>query len=87
MKMETPGLVVLADVWDKGWRAYLNGQPAPILRTNHAVRGVIVPAGTGTLEFRYEPASFALGLKLAILTAVILFACLISIVARRGLKR
>jgi hypothetical protein len=72
LQMETPGLVVLADLWDRGWRAYLGGQPVPILRTNHAVRGVVVPAGIGTLEFRYEPASLAWGLRLAGFTAVLL---------------
>jgi hypothetical protein len=63
-RMETPGLVVLADLWDKGWNAYLEGKPVPILPTNHALRGVVVPAGTHALEFRYEPASFAWGLRL-----------------------
>jgi len=72
VKMETPGLVVLADLWDKGWRAYLNGQRVPILRANHAVRGVLVPAGAGTVEFRYESASLALGMGLAILAAMVL---------------
>ena len=65
LTMMTPGLVVLADRWDKGWNAYLDGRPAPILRTNHALRGVVAPAGKATLEFRYEPASFAWGLRLA----------------------
>ena len=72
VRMETPGLVVLADLWDKGWQAYLNGQRVPILRTNHAIRGVVVPAGSGTLEFRYAPASFAWGLRLSALAAVVL---------------
>jgi hypothetical protein len=72
VQMETPGLVVLADLWDKGWQAYLSGKPVPILRTNHAIRGVVVPAGSGTLEFRYEPASFAWGLRLAGLAAVVM---------------
>ena len=62
--MQTPGLVVLADLWDKGWSAYLDGQPAPILRTNHALRGVLSSAGAHTLRFRYEPASLAWGLRL-----------------------
>jgi len=83
VKMETPGLVVLSDLWDKGWRAYLNGQSVPILRTNHAVRGVLVPAGVGTLEFRYESASLAIGIKLAILAAIILVSWLV-VVARRA---
>lgn len=72
VRMETTGLVVLADLWDQGWRAWLNGRPVPILRTNHALRGVVVPAGDGTLEFRYEPASFAWGLRLAGFAAVAL---------------
>ena len=72
VEMETPGLVVLADLWDKGWLAYWNGQRVPILRTNHAIRGVVVPAGSGTLEFRYAPASFAWGLGLAGLAAAAL---------------
>jgi hypothetical protein len=72
VRMETPGLVVLADRWDQGWRAYLNGKRVPILRANHAIRGVVVPAGSGTLEFRYWPASLASGLGLASLAGLAL---------------
>jgi hypothetical protein len=64
-KMDTPGLMVLADRWDKGWRAYLNGERVPILETNHAISGVVLPAGPSTVEFRYEPQSFTWGLRLA----------------------
>jgi uncharacterized membrane protein YfhO len=70
--METPGLIVLADNWDKGWRAYWNGKPVPVLRTDYAVRGVVVPAGNGTLEFVYQPASLILGLWLAGFAALVL---------------
>jgi hypothetical protein len=80
VRMETPGLVILADLWDKDWRAYLNGKPVPILRANHALRGVVVPAGASTLEFRYEPASFVLGLWLAGTAAVVLL-CWLGMVA------
>ncbi len=72
--METPGLVVLTDRWDAGWRAYVNGRRVPILRTNHAIRGVLLPAGVSRLEFRYAPASFTWGLGLAGLAAVVLLA-------------
>ncbi len=63
--MQTRGLVVLADLWDKGWNAYLDGRRVPILRADHALRGVEVNPGQARLEFRYEPASFAWGLRLA----------------------
>jgi hypothetical protein len=70
--METPALLVLADRWDKGWKALLNGKTVPILRTDHAIRGVVMPQGPAKLEFVYAPVSFALGLKLAGFALVLL---------------
>jgi hypothetical protein len=64
LDMETPGLVVLADLWYAGWHATLNGQPTTILRANGFLRGVVVPAGQGTLEFHYAPATFLWGLAI-----------------------
>ena len=81
--LETPGLVVLADLWDKGWRADWNGQRLPILRANHALRGVVLPAGEGTLVFRYAPASFSWGLRLAGLAVLVLLVWLGIILAKR----
>ncbi len=70
LRMDSPGLVVLADNWDHGWKAYLNGRITPIVRANHTLRGVVAPAGLGILEFRYEPASFTWGLTLTALAGV-----------------
>lgn len=64
LDMRTAGLVVLADRWDAGWRASVDGIPAPIQRTNHAIRGVIVPARAQRLVFVYEPKSLEWGLWL-----------------------
>jgi hypothetical protein len=61
-KMQTSGLVVLADRWDSGWRAYVNDVEAPILRVNHAVRGVLAGPGTSTIRFVYLPTGFFVGL-------------------------
>jgi uncharacterized membrane protein YfhO len=83
VRLETPGLVVLADRWDKGWQAWWNGQPVPILRANHALRGVVLPAGEGTLVFRYAPASFTWGLRLAGLAVVVLLAWLGIVLRKR----
>jgi hypothetical protein len=80
VNMETPGLLVLADLWDNGWHAYRNGQPVSILRVDHALRGVIIPAGTSTVEFRYKPRSLTLGLCLFGLTAMVILGWLGAIV-------
>ncbi len=76
LDMHTPGLVVLADRWDKGWRAWLNGKRAPILRTNYVLRGVVVPSGRGTLEFRYEPQPVVWGMRITAAALAILLAWL-----------
>ena len=78
-QMATPGLVVLSDLWDPGWRAWLNGEPKPILRTDHALRGVLVPAGNSSLEFRYEPATFSWGVRLAGAAAAVLAALALQV--------
>ncbi|MGB8368973.1 MAG: hypothetical protein WCF71_06725 [Verrucomicrobiia bacterium] len=82
VRMQTPGLIVLADNWDQGWRACYNGKPVPVLRANYTIRGVMVPAGTGTLEFIYKPASLILGLWLAGLAVIVLAGWLIAIKIR-----
>ena len=61
-RMETAGLLMLADLWNSGWSATVNGRPTPILRTNHALRGVVLPAGAETVVFRYRPAGLVAGL-------------------------
>lgn len=81
--MKTAGLVVLADRWNPGWHARYNGKPVPILEADYAIRGVQVPAGKGTLEFYYRPASLVLSVRLASLAAVLLLGWLIVIWIRR----
>jgi hypothetical protein len=54
-------LLVLTDVHYPGWKASVDGRDAPIERVNYLLRGVAVPAGRHTVEFRYEPASWRAG--------------------------
>lgn len=68
----TPALLVLNDSNFPGWRAYLNGQPAPMLSANYLFRGVVVPAGKSVVEFRYEPRSFQAGLALSLAAFTVL---------------
>lgn len=64
-----PAVVVLADRWDRGWKATVDGRPTPIFRVDHALRGVAVPAGTSAIRFVYRPDSFRWGLWTAAFAA------------------
>ncbi len=61
-RLSQPGVVVLADLWMPGWKAYHDGVEIPLLRVNHVLRGAYLPAGERTLVFRYEPRAFVWGL-------------------------
>lgn len=79
-EMETQGLVVLADAWNRGWKARVGETNLPILRVNHAVRGVLLPAGSHELEFRYEPQTYRMGCALSGMgCAGLLFWCLMAV--------
>ena len=83
--MATPGLIVLSDRWDPGWKAYLDGKQVPIVCANHAMRGVVVPAGQKKLQFRYEPPTLFWGSMLSGVAIVLwlVWAALVALVQRR----
>jgi hypothetical protein len=61
VKLERPGIVVLADLYYPGWSLTIDGKPAPILRANRLMRGAAVTAGNHHLVYIYNPLSFRLG--------------------------
>lgn len=61
VELVRPGLVVLGDTYYPGWRATVDGAPAPIVATNHLFRGVPAPAGKHRVRFAYRPTSVVAG--------------------------
>jgi hypothetical protein len=74
-----PGLLVVSDIYASGWRAFVDGREVPVLATDHALRGIPLPAGLHTVEVRYDPISLRIGL---IVTAVTLAAMLVVMMMR-----
>ncbi len=67
---EAPGLLVLSEVYESGWQAYIEDEPVDILPTNHVLRGIPLPAGEHTVELRYEPVALRLGVLISALTVL-----------------
>ncbi len=72
---KSPALLILADTFYPGWQATVDGDPAPIYRTNVLLRGVPVPAGEHEVVFRYAPASWRQGLLFSAAGGVLLLLC------------
>lgn len=56
-----PAILVLADAYYPGWKAFLDGRETKIFKANHFFRAVALPKGKHQVEFRYEPRSFTIG--------------------------
>ena len=65
VRAEGPGLLVVAEGWDAGWSATLDGRDTRLLRVNHAEMGVVVPGGVHRIEFSYRSRGLSAGLGLA----------------------
>ena len=77
------GILVLADSFYPGWRAYVDGKEEKIFRANLFFRGVKLDAGEHRVEFRYEPRSFRVGLTISLATLLILIAVSVVIFLKR----
>lgn len=76
VRSDRPALLVVADNWYPAWKAKVGGEPAPVLRANHTLRAVPVPAGAYEVEVYYDVGSLmgplAISLVfLALLTLVV----------------
>ena len=84
-ELDAPGFVVLADAWDPGWRARVDGRPAELFRANVVLRAVAVGAGRHVVEMSYRPASATIGLAASAfgLVAVVILLLPLRRAARR----
>jgi hypothetical protein len=70
---DTPGMLILSDVFYPGWDASIDGQNAHIYRVDGIIRGVFLSPGEHTIIFKYVPSSFVLGSTISIITLAVLF--------------
>lgn len=80
--------LVLSEVFYPGWHARVDGQEVPILRADYAFRAVLLPAGSYTVEFVFDPGSWQVGraISFTIGGAIVIFFAALG-VRRYALKR
>jgi len=60
-----PAWLVLNDSWAAGWKAFVDGEEQRVARVNYAFRGIIIPAGSHRVVFRYRPRLLLVGLSMS----------------------
>lgn len=70
-----PGHLILAESMYPGWRAWVDGEPAPIEAAGDLWRAVALPAGPHRVRFEFAPGRAGLGAAISLFTlAAVVFA-------------
>jgi hypothetical protein len=68
VRAEGPGVLVIAESWDRGWSAATDGREGRLLRVNHAQMALVVGPGLHRVVLRYRVPGLVQGTVLAGLT-------------------
>ncbi|WP_341835860.1 YfhO family protein [Chitinophaga pollutisoli] len=65
------GLAVFSDIYyPAGWKLFIDGQEAEIIRANYLLRAAKIPAGQHDIVMKFEPRSYYLGNKITGISSI-----------------
>jgi hypothetical protein len=70
LRAEGPGILVVAEGWDKGWKAQMDGRSHSLFRVNHAQIGCVLPPGVHRVSLQYHARGLIPGCALAALSLI-----------------
>jgi uncharacterized membrane protein YfhO len=73
LKVQTnvPGFLVLSEIYNPAWRAYIDGEETKIYCADYTLRAIPVESGTHQVELVYNPLSFRIGRIITIFTLIV----------------
>lgn len=71
-------LFIFSEIWyTAGWKAFVDGKETDLIRANYVLRALRVPAGTSTIEMRFEPKVWAVGQTVSLISSSLLILLLL----------
>lgn len=85
------GFAVFSDIYyPLGWKAFIDGKEANIVKTNYVLRGLAIPAGNHKIEFVFKPETYFKWGKVSLISSILILLVLLGglgLGIKNGLKQ
>ncbi|MBQ5679801.1 MAG: YfhO family protein, partial [Rikenellaceae bacterium] len=82
------GVAVFSEIYyNKGWKAYLDGEEVPYYRANYILRAMTLPAGKHTVEWRFRAPSFEKVEAVTLCSSIVILASVVAVLVAAFLRR
>jgi hypothetical protein len=78
------GVAVFSEIYyDKGWQAYLDGEPCDSFRADYLLRAMVLPEGEHTVEWRFRAPHWGIASAVSLICSIlIIFALAITLISK-----
>ncbi len=67
------GVALFSEIYyDKGWQAYLDGEPCDSFRADYLLRAMVLPEGTHTVEWRFRAPNWGLAGAITLICSILI---------------
>lgn len=66
--------------YEKGWKAYVDGEELPIIRADYILRGLQLPGGNHTVEFVFDPQTMKISNAISLASSIALVLVLLGLI-------
>ncbi|GAA3606714.1 YfhO family protein [Flavivirga amylovorans] len=71
-KNSNEGFAVFSEIYyGNGWKTFVDGEECSHMRVNYILRGMQIPAGSHTIEFKFDPEVVKTGSRIALASSVL----------------
>ena len=78
------GVAVFSEIYyDKGWQAYLDGEPCDSFRADYLLRAMVLPEGSHRVEWRFRAPNWGVAATITLICSIlIIFALAITLIRK-----